>query len=211
MVYIRYDILFLYSPKHHFSNLSRSGGFGLINIKKSLPWIGKNTMSVSKYSCCKTYNFMNNKQYCLACQEVILTSFWVWVQPMRDDITLQRRRSLAESIRLMITEKHQQNRDTLKRKLVLYLPVCPLSNFRSHRFVQNPFGYYTNLLFYLILYLTLYKMLVLTYLFPKIHTPSSIGIVYIYFIIALVFIMICILHVIYCRTIAPQANVTCWL
>ena len=92
-----------------------------------------------------------------------------------------------------------------------HLPVCPLSNFRSHRFVQNPFGYYTNLLFYLILYLTLYKMLVLTCIFPKIHTPSSIGIVYIYFIIALVFIMICILHVIYCWAIALVANVTCWL
>ena len=92
-----------------------------------------------------------------------------------------------------------------------HLPVCPLSNFRSHCFVQNPFGYYTNLLFYLILYLTLYKMLVLTCLFPKIHTPSSIGVVYIYFIIALVFIMICILYVIYCRAIALVANVTCWL
>ena len=92
-----------------------------------------------------------------------------------------------------------------------HLPVCPLSNFRSHRFVQNPFGYYTNLLFYLISYLTLHKMLVLTCLFPKIHTPSSIGIVYIYFIIALVFIMICIVHVIYCQAIAAVANVTCWL
>ena len=91
------------------------------------------------------------------------------------------------------------------------LPVCPLSNSRSHRFVQNPFGYYTNLLFYLISYLTLYKMLVLTCLCPKIHTPSFIGIVYIYFIIAVVFIMICILHVIYCRAIALVANVTCWL
>ena len=92
-----------------------------------------------------------------------------------------------------------------------HLPVCPLSNFRSHRFVQNPFGYYTNLLFYLILYLALYKMLVLTCLCPKIHTPSFIGIVYIYIIIAVVFIMICILHVIYCRTITLVANVSCWL
>ena len=46
---------------------------------------------------------------------------------------------------------------------------------------------------------------------PKIHTPSFIGIVYIYFIIAVVFIMICILHVIHCRTIALVANVSCWL
>ena len=91
------------------------------------------------------------------------------------------------------------------------LSVCPLSNFRSHRFVQNPFGYRTNLLFYLILYLTLYKMLVLTCLCPKIHTPYFIGIVYIFFIIAVVFIMICILHVIYCRAIALVANVICWL
>ena len=68
-----------------------------------------------------------------------------------------------------------------------HLPVCPLSNFRSHRFGQNPFGYYTNLHFYLILYLTLYKMLVLTCLCPQKHTPYFIGIVYIYFIIAVVF------------------------
>ena len=50
-----------------------------------------------------------------------------------------------------------------------------------------------------------------TCLCHKIHRPSYIGIVHIYFILAVVFIMICVLHVIYCRPIALVANVTCWL
>ena len=48
-----------------------------------------------------------------------------------------------------------------------------------------------------------------TCLCHKIHTPSSIGIVYTYFVVAVVFIMICILHAIYCRALALVANVTC--
>ena len=44
--------------------------------------------------------------------------------------------------------------------------------------------------------------------FLKINARNS---MHIYFIIAVVFIMICILHVIYCRAIALVANVTCWL
>ena len=42
----------------------------------------------------------------------------------------------------------------------------------------------------------------------KIHTPPSIDIVYVYFIIAVVFVVICILHVVYCRAVALVA---CWL
>ena len=46
-----------------------------------------------------------------------------------------------------------------------HLPVCPLLSFLSHRFVQNPFGFYTSLFFYFTSYLNLYKMLVLTHVF----------------------------------------------
>ena len=68
------------------------------------------------------------------------------------------------------------------------LPVCPLSNFRSHRFVQNPFGYYTNLLFYLILYLTLYKMPVLTHVYVTKYIHHLLSVLYTYILSLLLFL-----------------------
>ena len=91
-----------------------------------------------------------------------------------------------------------------------HLPICPLSNLLSHSFVQNPFRYYTNLFFYLILYLTLYKMLVLTHVYVTKYIHHPLLVLYTYILSLLLFlIMFSILPVIYCRAIALVANVTC--
>ena len=87
-----------------------------------------------------------------------------------------------------------------------HLPVCPLSNFLSNHFVQNPFRYYTNLFCYLMLYLFCIKCWSL----HMSMSQNTYTILYRY-CIHIFYDCCCFYHDLYFACYLLSGNSTCWL